>query len=164
MLTAANSYLLWAFTWIQFVVTVATFSYRGLNLLFYVENAPPFDHTLPELFLGFSVALSLFAITAITGATCRTPRFWKRLLTVGIFAAIGIGFSCLNLHLRHYSYASAILAREMHQAMWIRLSRSHVGDTDSDLQHAIEEQRRWMDQYATSIALYEKKYGITPRR
>ncbi len=39
MLTAANCYLLWAFTWLQFVSTIAYFSYRGTNLGFYTARA-----------------------------------------------------------------------------------------------------------------------------
>lgn len=160
MLTAANAYLLWAFTWLQFVVTMATFSYHGQNLWFYTENAPPFQRTIPELFLAFSIALALFSLTAITGSTWRTPRLWKRLLTVGIFAACAIGFSCLNLHLRHESYASAIRAHQFHQARWIEFSRASIHSTDEYLLENTAWERGLMEQYEANISRYEKKFGI----
>lgn len=67
--------------------------------------------TVAESFLVFSVALSVFAACAVTGATLRMPRQWKRLIAVCIFASMAIGLACLSLHLRHYSFERALESR-----------------------------------------------------
>jgi len=108
MLTAVNCYLLWAITWIQFVILVAFFSYRGLNLWYYSVSGKLFGLTIPELLLAISVTLSVFAVCAVAGSTYHVPRLWKRVFAVCLFAGFAIGLSCLSLHLRHYTYACAL--------------------------------------------------------
>ncbi len=160
MLTAGNSYLLWAFTWFQFVILLSLFSYRGNNLWLYTLSTEPTGLTIPELFLTISIALSVFAVAAVTGATGKTPRLWKRMFTVGLFAFFAIGLSCLNLHFRHYSYTAALRARGLAFEIYHRNLVVNYQSTDRDIQQALQWDKLAVDQYDKVISEYEEKYQI----
>jgi len=120
MLTAVNCFVLWGFTWLQFLTNLMCFTQRGHGLWFYVVRGEPLGLTIPEAFFGFSVALSVFALGAVIGSTWKVPRMWKRLLCVCLFAGMATGLASLSLHLRHFSYEQAVAYRD-------ELSREYQG-------------------------------------
>ncbi len=160
MLTALNCYVLWGLTWLQFLTTLGCFYYNGLNLWFYVVTGHPLGLTIPESFLAFSIALSLFAIGAVTGSTLRAPRLWKRLLTVGVFAALAIGLSCFNLHLRHLSYRRAIDTR----AEILRGFGGHPASGSDPGNEWLAQDLQWrrsaVERYDELLSQYRAKYGL----
>ena len=159
MVTAVNCFLLWSFTWFQFLIQLSTFSYRGWNLSPYTTTAEPFGVSTPKLFFGFSVALSVFAVTAVVGGTRSTPKLWKRLLAVSIFATIVIGFSGTILHLRHYSYRQALSHREFLQKRYDSQQLVHSDDSD-DQQRWLELDRNRIRHLDAMIRRYEESYDI----
>lgn len=161
MLTAANCYLLWGLTWLQFVIILTGFSYRGLNLWFYSAAGEPLGMTIPESFLAFSIALSVFAVGAVTAATWHVPRLWKRMFTVSLFAVMAIGLSCLSLHLRHYSYAQALEFRAESHRTYHRNLTINYDSTDDWTVQWLEWDRRVVEEYDEQLRQYRKKYGLT---
>lgn len=160
MICAVNCYLLWAFTWFQFLMNFVTFSIRGRNLPFYTAKTEPFGVSLPELFLALSIILSLFAICSVIGRTRTTPRLWKRLLAVMIFATIAIWSSCLSLHLRHYSYERALIGRDLafEEYHW-HLTTDPYGDNDKEFSMTKWHLKR-VEEFDSQILNYEKKYDL----
>jgi hypothetical protein len=158
MLTVANCYLLWGFTWLQFVITLSCFSYKGKNLWFYTEVGEPLGLTIPESFLVFSIALSVFALCAVVGATWRTPRLWKRIFTVCIFAGIAVGLSCLNRHLRHYSYARAVESRAVSFKDYHRSLTVNNNSTDEWAIQSLEWQRQELQEYDLHLSKYRSRF------
>lgn len=159
MLTAVNSYLLWAFAWLQFCVAVATFSYRGTNLWYYTEASDPLGLSVADAFWGISIALSVFAVTAVVGATWKMPRLWKRIVCVGIFAGIVIGFSGLVRHLRYFSYAAAMGERNELRERYQRLLAVHYASTDPEVLAELKWRKDEVKRYDERIRRYEDKYG-----
>ena len=160
MLTAFNSYMLWIFTWLQFVITLSGFSYSGRNLWFYTEIIDPFGLNIPDTFFVFSILLSVFAVSAVIGSTRKTPRLWKRIFCVSLFAGFAIGLSILNQHLRHYTYSRAIESRDVvHDEYRYNLRVNHNTADYSEMQF-LEWQRRLIKEYDTQISRYRMKYGI----
>ena len=160
MLTAVNAYLLWALTWLQFVTTLAVFSYRGFNLWFYSVRSDPFGLSIPEGFFVASIALSIFSLCAVIGGTTEEPRLWKRVFTIALFAGLSIGASCLNLHLRHYCYKQALHFRG---EAFIRYHRNLTVDYDSNDQwrkDRLEWDRHVLERYDEQIRLYRDRYGL----
>ena len=163
MLTAANCYLLWSFTWLNFVTALGHFSYRGRNLRFYTATGEPFGFSIPEMFFGFSIALVIFAVSAVLGGTWRTPRLWKRLLAVTIFAAITLGASILNLHLRHYCYDRALESREHWQLNYQRNLSQDYDPYDpfgTERKSSLEWALRSYTDLDFQIKTYEGRYGL----
>lgn len=160
LVTTVNCYLLWSLTWFQFLITLCCFSYRGHNLWFYALEPDPFGLSIPETFLAFSIALSAFSFCAVAFGTWSTPRLWKRLLTVIIFAIIVLGFSCLNLHLRHYCYDQAAFHREQAQARYHRnLVLNYDSEDEWEVQN-LEWDRQVVEDYDEGIRMYREKYGL----
>jgi hypothetical protein len=162
MLTAANCYILWAFFWLQFVTSFATFSYQGRNLGPYTLDVSPFGVSLPELFASFSVALALFALVGVIGGTRWTPRLWKRIVAVSVFAAITIGFSFTVLHLRHYAYGQALASRAALQERYHRNLVVNYDSKDESTVFWLEWERRSLEEQTEWIRRYERKYGLPP--
>lgn len=160
MLTAANCYLLWMLTWLQFLVTLVTFSYKGKNLWFYTASGEAFGLTIPELFLVFSIALSVFAACAVAGATWQVPRLWKRLLAVIIFAGIAIGFSCVNLQLRHYIYVRALESYAERHDNYHRNLMSNYNSSDEWRIQDLEREKNFLEGYDSHLKQYREKYGV----
>lgn len=160
MLTAANSYMLWAFAWVQFVTNVAASSYSGRDLTWYTMKAEPFGFTIPEIYLGFSIALVVFSLCAVVGGTWRTPRLWKRLLTVLIFASITLGFSLITLHLRHYCYERALSWRK--HLHWMHRSSivAYEHTKDASMLDSINWDRQALERHEEQIRRYEEKYHL----
>lgn len=160
MLTALNAYSLWSLTWLQFVTTLAFFAYDGSNLWFYAVRSYPFGLSIPEGFLAFSIALSVFALCAVVGGTWGVPRLWKRVFTVSLFVGFAIAFSCLNLHLRHYCYAQALHFR---QEALDRYHRNLTVNYDSDdpwTTSMLEWDREVFERYDKEIRAYRERYGL----
>lgn len=164
MLTAVNCFLLWGLTWLQFVISLGNFSYRGTNLWFYVVEGEPLGMTIPETFLAFSIALSIFAVGAVVGGTRSEPRLWKRILAVGIFAAIAVGMSCMNVHLRHYSHGQAMKFRAAAMEDYHRNLTMKYDSTDPWDVEWLEWQRRVVDGYDRDLDLYQERYGSNEPR
>lgn len=161
LLTAMNCYLLWGFTWVQFVASLSCFSYRGRNLGFYAVTPEPFGMTVPETFLLFSIALSVFSLCAVSVGTWRSPRLWKRVFAVGIFVGIAIGFSSLNLHLRHYCYAQALVYRAQAHETYHRNLVTNYDSDDRSVVQWLEWDRRVVEDYDEDIRLYREKHGLS---
>ena len=161
MLTTVNCYLLWSLSWLQFVTTFSNFTSSGDNLTFYAISGEPLGLSIPESFLFTSIALSAFAISAVVGATFRVPRLWKRLLTVCVFSVIAIGFSCINLHLRHYCYAQALRCQD--EVMRLQYQRQIVygNSTDHSILERLERGRQRLATYDELLRKYRSKYGIS---
>ena len=160
MLTTVNCYLLWGFTWLQFLTTFFSFSYRGRNLSFYTVSGDPLGFTIPEMFFGFSVALAVYAVCAVVGGTWRTPRLWKRILAVGLFVIIAIGASITNLHLRHYSYNQALEWREDLEEDCRRYLRIYNNTGEAWALESLEWERRMLRVHVADIRIYEDKYKL----
>ncbi|MFC7339673.1 hypothetical protein ACFQY0_20985 [Haloferula chungangensis] len=160
LLTTVNCYLLWGLTWFQFVITLSCFSYSGRNLWFYALEPETFGLSVPETFLAFSIALSVFALCAVSVGTWRTPRLWKRLIIVGIFVAITLGFSCLNLHLRHYCYAQALFYRDQAQAKYHQNLVLNYDSEDEWVVQSLEWDQQIVDEYNEGIRLYREKFVL----
>lgn len=160
MLTVANCYLLWGLTWLQFVTTLGCFSFSGRNLWFYTVNGEPLGMTIPESFFAFSIALSVFAVAAVMGATWNTPRLWKRLFAVCLFAGMAIGLSCLSLHLRHYSYDRAIESHAEAHRIYYRKLTIHYNSTDDWIVQDLEWARRVVEEYDAQLQQYREKYDL----
>ena len=154
MIAVVNCYMLWALTWVQFVVNLAFFSYQGRNLWFYTTRTDLFGLTLPQLFLVLSVSLSIFAILAVSFCTWKTPRVWKRIGMVGIFSTIAIGGSFGSIHLRHYCYESALVGREQAIEAYQQLEMT---EQDDDWR---EYQKEQAEAYSDDIRRYESMYDI----
>ncbi len=161
MLTAVNCFLLWGFAWLQFVTMFSCFSYQGRNLWFWTVIGKSFGFTIPESFLGVSIGMVLFAVCAVAGGTWRTPRLWKRLLTVSIFAAIVLGFSLMNLHLRHYSYDMALAAKEDLRRSYHRNLTLHYNSEDLSTLQWLDWERSMLEDLNAQIRLYEQKYRLS---
>lgn len=161
-LTAANCTLLWVIAWLQFLVMRLCFAFNGRNLWFYALEPPTFGLTIPETFLAFSIALSVFAIVAVAAGTRGVPRLWKRLFTVGLFAFFAIGLSLVNLHLRHYSYRQALFFREQAQASYHRQLVLHYDSSDSWEIQRLEWRQELVEDYDREIRRYREKYGLAP--
>lgn len=162
MITAANCYLLWSFTWLQFVTSLSTFSYQGKNLGFYTVDADPFGVSLPELFASFSVALALFALVGVIGRTRQTPRLWKRIVAVSVFATITIGFSFTVLHLRHYAYGQALALRAALQERYHRNLVVNYDSKDESTVFWLEWESQSLEEQTEWIRRYEKNYRLLP--
>jgi hypothetical protein len=117
--------------------------------------------TVPETFIAFSMALSVFSLGAVSVGTWRTPRLWKRVFTVGIFVAITLGFSCLNLHLRHYCYAQALFYRDQAQARYHRNLVLNYDSEDEWVVQLLEWDQQVVEQYDEGIRLYREKFGLS---
>lgn len=160
MITAVNCFLLWAFTWLQFVITLSSFSYHGENLWFYTVTDEHFHMTIPELFLAFSLALSLFAIVAVMGATWKEPRLWKRVLAVSIFAIIAIGLSGSNLHLRHFCYEQAVAQRTELMQFYRRAVSANYQTANPDTLNNLTWSKEKLFSHDRILHDYRKKYGL----
>ncbi len=160
MLTALNAYSLWSLTWLQFVTTLACFAYDGSNLWFYTTSSDPFQLSIPEGFLAFSIALSVFALCAVLGGTRRVPRLWKRVFVVSLFIGFAIGFSCLNLHLRHYCYAQALHFREEALDRYHRNLTVNYDSDDPWTTSMLEWDREVFERYDKGIRAYRERYGL----
>jgi len=160
MLTAFNSYMLWCFTWLHFVITLSSFSSRGSNLWFYTEVIDPFGLNIPETFLVISILLSVFAVSAVIGSTWKSPRLWKRVFCVCLFAGFAISFSIINLHLRHYCYLRALELRSKAHNEYIYSPRINYGDNVHYEEHFLKWQRSIIEEYDAQIRRYGIKYDI----
>jgi hypothetical protein len=110
----------------------------------------------------FSFALALFAVGAVIGVARRTPRLWKRLLAVSIFAAITIAFSVTVLHLRHYIYHQALESRTILQQSYHRNLVLNYDSKDESTVFWLEWERQSLEEQTEWIRRYEEKYRLPP--
>ncbi len=79
------------------------------------------------------------------------------MVMVFIFSVIAVGTSLLSLHLRHFSYAAALEARDR---VFERYHLNLVSDSGEDWR---AEHLTWdkmiLDEYDQQIAAFEEKFG-----
>ena len=78
-----------------------------------------------------------------------------------MFVAITLGFSCLNLHLRHYSYTQALAYRPLAQEKYHRNLVLNYDSDDEWTVQMLEWDRQFVDEYDKDIRLYREKCGLS---
>lgn len=97
------------------------------------------------------------------GGTRRTPRLWKRIVAVSVFATITIGFSFTVLHLRHYAYGQALASRAALQERYHRNLVVNNDSKDESTAFWLEWERKTLEEDTARIRRYEEKYRLPSR-
>lgn len=161
MITAVNCYALWSLSWMFLVFQTPMFSYRGRNLGFSYVYENLFELTIPQLFLFYAVALSIFSIVSTVLWTYKFPNLWKRIYAVSIFAIIAMGLPLWIISLREYTYEKALeekfqLEANYNEQLLLEAEHKiHGYIDDNPYSEWIKQDQQYHDE---EIRLYELKY------